>query len=272
MRPEVPSDPTPVLHELPSGPLAWSDVGRGPAVVMVHGAPGSGRDFRWLAPALEGCCRVIRVDLPGFGSSPLRSLDQLSTAARARAVMDLLDHLGLEEAVLVGHSIGGPVVVAVAVASARVGGVALVASPGFTPHRSFRRFDRRRLGLLVRLPGSAWVLRRAVVASGFPRSVSAPEAWRTCQVVLRFSFQEHAAGLRALAAPTAVIYADDDPLVEPEIGQALAEALPPGPRVRFGDGGHNPQKSQAFAVADAVWALTPATARLASPRSPASAG
>ncbi len=55
-----PSDPPRQLVRLAGGLAAFSDEGEGPSVLAVHGLPGSGRDFRWLAPRLSPFARVPR--------------------------------------------------------------------------------------------------------------------------------------------------------------------------------------------------------------------
>src|SRR5262249_23338585 len=103
------SDPEPRRLDLPHGVLAYTDEGpRGaPALIAVHGIPGSGRDFRYLAPQLTPDVRVLRVDLPGFGgSAPVE--DAVATLrGRARVVLALADALGLERFAVAGHSMGG---------------------------------------------------------------------------------------------------------------------------------------------------------------------
>ena len=63
-----PSDPP---AQFVNDSLAYTDEGSGePAIVAIPGLPGSGRDFRWLAPLLADRFRVIRIDPPGYGASP----------------------------------------------------------------------------------------------------------------------------------------------------------------------------------------------------------
>ena len=68
-----------------------------PAVVLLHGSPGSSRDFRTFAPRLERAYRVLRPDLPGFGASDL-DVPDYSIEAHARYVSAWLDELGIERA------------------------------------------------------------------------------------------------------------------------------------------------------------------------------
>lgn len=113
--PSAPSDASPRVLQLAGGPASVVDEGpRGAsALLLVHGAPGSARDFRWLTPALHGL-RVVRVELPGFGGTPLSTQPSVAVTDRARFVLEVADALGLSTAALLGHSLGGVVAVAAA--------------------------------------------------------------------------------------------------------------------------------------------------------------
>lgn len=87
--------------------LAYSDTGSGDAVLLLHGSPGSRRDFARLLPELEGR-RLIVPDLPGFGASG-RDVPDYSFRAHAAYVARLLAALGIERAHVVGFSMGGAV-------------------------------------------------------------------------------------------------------------------------------------------------------------------
>src|SRR5512138_3800323 len=78
----------------------------GPPLVLVHGAGGSQRHWAEEVRALPGR-RVIALDLPGHGRSPGPAPG--TVAGLARSVLGLLDALGLETAVVAGHSMGGAV-------------------------------------------------------------------------------------------------------------------------------------------------------------------
>ncbi len=95
----------------------------GPPLVLVHGAGGTRRHWPEEVRALPGR-RVIALDLPGHGGSPGPAPD--SVAGFARSVLGLLDALGLETAVVAGHSMGGAVALTLALtAPARVAGLIL---------------------------------------------------------------------------------------------------------------------------------------------------
>jgi pimeloyl-ACP methyl ester carboxylesterase len=86
--------------------LHYEDAGSGPAVVLIHGYPLSGRAWDKQVPVLlEAGHRVITYDRRGFGmsSQPTSGYDYDTFAADLRTLMDELD---LDEATLVGHSMG----------------------------------------------------------------------------------------------------------------------------------------------------------------------
>jgi pimeloyl-ACP methyl ester carboxylesterase len=227
---------------------------------MIHGLPGSHRDFRWLAPPLEQLgVRVIRLDMPGFGGSA-PCPPQLS--AVASHVLRRLDHLGLDRVVLLGHSFGGPqALVAASRDPGRVRGLALLSSVGMRPHKTLRSLrGLRGINRGLRVPLVRRPLMRAVKSAyrraGFSSSIPEHELRRSLELIEKVDFRLINDAIRALSVPTLLAYCDDDATVEPAIGDQLGHALPSGPRLRFETGGHNPQKAWACEIAEALepWA------------------
>jgi 3-oxoadipate enol-lactonase len=100
----------------------------GHQVVLLHGQPGSGADWRQVADRLPPGLRVVALDRPGYGASRQGAG---GFGYNARAVVTELDALGIEHAVLVGHSYGGGVAMATAqLAPERVKALVLLASVG----------------------------------------------------------------------------------------------------------------------------------------------
>ena len=86
-----------------------------PVFVLVHGIGVSSRYFERLVPALAEEGRVIAVDLPGFGKArPLRRIRGFAIEEFADSVAFALDGLGIVDAVIVGHSMGTQVAIALA--------------------------------------------------------------------------------------------------------------------------------------------------------------
>lgn len=255
--PDRPSDPPTRTARTARGPFAYREEGAGPTVLAIHGLPGSGRDFRWLASALGGRVRLVRVDQPGFGATPVRSGTGARLADRVAFVRAAMDALALERVTILGHSMGGPLAMAVAAADPRVDRVALLASVGLHPHRMARRIRRSPdVARLLGVPGVARalapVMRRGFRRAGFPASTPLGEMVEATRIVYQLSFADHRAAARGLRQPTLLAWARDDRLVEEAIGLSLATELPPGPRLVFEDGGHNIQKTQATELAEAL--------------------
>src|SRR5688572_24839590 len=114
--------------------LHYDVAGRGPAVVLVHGLGGFGASWRDTMETLAARATVFALDLPGFGrSAKPRTTYRLGYFARA--LHGFLDGLGVGQASLVGHSLGGAVAATYALTHPlRVERMALVAAlvPGFT--------------------------------------------------------------------------------------------------------------------------------------------
>jgi 2-hydroxy-6-oxonona-2,4-dienedioate hydrolase len=81
--------------------------GRGPAVVLLHGASESAAIWAPLFPELRGF-RLLAVDLPGHGLSDPVTFRRGQVREHARALIeDILDALGLDQVPVIGHSLGG---------------------------------------------------------------------------------------------------------------------------------------------------------------------
>lgn len=88
------------------GPVEVAEVGRGPAVLVVHGTPGDWGQARSLALDLAPAHRVLLPSRPGYGRTPLAT--GRSPRQQAAAYAALLDACGVERTAVVGISGGGP--------------------------------------------------------------------------------------------------------------------------------------------------------------------
>jgi pimeloyl-ACP methyl ester carboxylesterase len=108
-------------------PIAYQDSGSGtPALVFVHGWSCDRSYWRYQLPAFEANHRVVAVDLAGHGASGVgrSSWTMPSFGADVAAVIDDLD---LDDVVLIGHSMGGDVVVEAAlILGTRIAGIVWV--------------------------------------------------------------------------------------------------------------------------------------------------
>jgi len=103
--------------------------GAGPAVVMIHGLGGNLLHFDYaLAGRLDAEFRLILVDRPGSGYSSRAASADATLAAQAAMIAELIRALGLTRPLVVGHSLGGAISLALALDHPDcVGGLALIA-------------------------------------------------------------------------------------------------------------------------------------------------
>jgi pimeloyl-ACP methyl ester carboxylesterase len=219
----------------PGGPLAdedavrvnileWGDPGdTRPAVVLIHGSPGSADNFDALGPAIAADGRrVVAVDLPGFGAS---SLDAPSYAARAHAQYTLtaLTMLRLPRVHVVGWSMGGVVALHMVdllapVQEDRIATVTLLAATAAqeTEGSGDHHFEHAKYAIGVALE---WSLANLVADFGRFESRSMRNFWDTDQRPVRGIME-------SLEIPALVLHGRHDPLVSDWAAERHHELIP----------------------------------------------
>jgi pimeloyl-ACP methyl ester carboxylesterase len=110
--------------------LAWTELGSGPPLVLLHGLGDSHRTWRRVASKLAERFRVLLLDLPGHGLSD-RPDAPYTLDWYASMVLGWLDAIGVGTTSVVGHSYGGGVAQWMVLAQrSRIERVALVAPGG----------------------------------------------------------------------------------------------------------------------------------------------
>jgi pimeloyl-ACP methyl ester carboxylesterase len=148
-----------------SGEMSILTAGVGQPVVLIHGLGATKGSFLPTVAALADSFRTIALDLPGFGDSVKPLGAAYHPPFFARAVLDLMDALGLRQAHLIGNSMGGRVALELGLRyPERVGRLALLApSLAWRRERPFAplvRLLRPELALLQVTP--RWVIEQIV--------------------------------------------------------------------------------------------------------------
>ena len=255
--------------------LAHVDEGDGAPVVMWHGEPTWG--FLWrhlLPPVRDAGHRVVLPDLVGFGRSdkPMER-SWYSYDRHVEMAATLLEDLDLRDATFVVHDWGGPIGLRLAVEHPeRVkrlvildSGVFTGASPMNDAWQAFAAFVERTedlpVGFLVRRgchrdPGDEVA---AAYDAPFPSIASKAGARAFPGLIPQQPDAPGAAeGRRVLEAlrgderPTLMLWAADDPVLPPKLGEAFAGALgQPSPRV-IPEAGHYLQEDQGPLIGAAI--------------------
>lgn len=198
--------------ELHKDTLRYVDIGDGPPVVLVHGLIGSHLSWGTQLERLSTKHRVIAPDLFGHGASDKPSGDY-SLSSHAATIRDLMDHLGIDSAALVGHSLGGGIVMQfIYLFPERVDNLTLVSSGGLGPEVSLLLKAATLPGseLVLPLVASDWFRRNAEGALsqlsrlGLPvkPGASMAETWRAFKSVSDRSTREaFLASSRAVVGP-----------------------------------------------------------------------
>ena len=235
----------------PSGEIAYTELGAGPAALFVHGLGTSGALWRQVIAELSDTSRCIAADLPAHGASPAR--DDMSPAALAEALADLCDSLGLGEVDLVGNDTGGAIAQILAArhpGRIRTFTLTNCECEGNFPPPDFAPFiEQARWGelapLMARLAANpqTWPMHPLSVGYQYPDQVP-QDAWRdyltgSAGTIERARDAERlvasldpadieAAGdqLRALQVPTLLVWGTGDPMFAVKWAYHLRDMIP----------------------------------------------
>jgi haloalkane dehalogenase len=108
------------------GDVHYIDEGEGRPIVFCHGAPMWSFLYRHIVVGLRGRFRCVAVDYPGFGLSVRPDGYGYTRKEHARVVGELVDHLELNDMIVMGQDWGGPISMSMAASRAdRVSGIVL---------------------------------------------------------------------------------------------------------------------------------------------------
>lgn len=104
------------LVEIEGNSIHYVEAGKGPPILFIHGLGAQLHQFRHsLFARLEKDFRVVALDRPGSGYSVRATGAGGGISEQARIIVAFMERLGLEKPLLVGHSLGGMVALAIAI-------------------------------------------------------------------------------------------------------------------------------------------------------------
>lgn len=257
--------------------LHYTDAGSGPPVVFLHGAKGSAYDAALsIGPELARAYRVVTFDRPGAGYSGRAGTQSGAPHVQAAVLHGALRALGVERPVVMAHSAGAPI--ALALALAHPGDVAAVVTLGgyvFSARDPAHAFSR-----LFTVPVLGALVCRTVVtplghllAPAVLRHVFAPDppdpayahlapglALRPERMngdardlpVIERGLRELAPRYAQLKTPVVAVHGVADRVVGAAQAVRLCELVPHGDLVLLEETGHMPHFTRPHAVLEAV--------------------
>jgi pimeloyl-ACP methyl ester carboxylesterase len=254
-----------------------------PAILLVHGLAGQLEHYTFgVTDRLPGGYRIVAVDRPGSGFSTRGPGTQADLGTQAAILAALIEQLKLERPLVVGHSLGGALALALALDHPhRVGALALIAPlthmqeqvpPVFEGLTILSPLWRHLVAWTLAIPASIRNSRAALEQIFGPEPVPHDFATRGGGLLsLRpGAFLSASDDLRALPdclpvqqtrygeldLPVAILFGKDDRILDPRAhGQALVDKVA-GARLELIEGGHmlpltNPEATAAFILAAA---------------------
>jgi pimeloyl-ACP methyl ester carboxylesterase len=233
-------------------------------IVFVHGLSGSWPNWLEQLPVFAREHRVVTLDLPGFGHSPMPR-EQISMSGYAQLLDRLLDELEIDAAAVVGNSMGGFIGAELAIAfPQRVERLVLVSAAGLSTHNhpgSIRAMPAlRRLERVVMASG-AWAASKsdavtkrarlrdaalgvviahpdrlgAALAAEQVRGAGKPGFIGGLEAVIDYEIRER---LGEIACPTLIVWGERDRLITVRDADVFAELIPNSRKFVFADTGH----------------------------------
>jgi pimeloyl-ACP methyl ester carboxylesterase len=248
-------------------PINVVELGEGPPLVFLHGLIGRWTHWVEQLTAFAPSHRVIAVDLPGFGDSPLPAEGGISVPIYARTLDRLMEALEIDCAAFVGQSMGGFTAIELAINfPERVERLVLVSPAGLSTYQNPRDVivlsQIRRLSRLV-AAGQALVaangrllarrprLRRfepmTNIVTRYPERIPGPFVFEFTQGLAPPGFVEGFAAnqdydyrdrLGEVACPTLIVWGERDEVVTSKDAAEYERLIPNARKVIFADTGH----------------------------------
>jgi pimeloyl-ACP methyl ester carboxylesterase len=231
-------------------------------VVFVHGLGGQWQNWLENLPRAALERRVIALDLPGFGASPMPR-DEITISRYGRWVNQLCEELGLGRVDLVGNSMGGYISAEGAIQfPERVDQLLLVSAAGITTadvvrrpiytagriatamtahsaaqYRAIASRPKARHMALLLVARHPSLLRADLAYEGFIKGAGRPGFESALRACLEYDFRDR---LPEIRQPTLIVWGENDSIIPVQDAQEFERLIPDSRKVVMKDTGHIP--------------------------------
>lgn len=241
--------------DLSMGRVCYLEKGQGQPVILLHGLGANVGRWTDTVNALANQYRVLAFDLPGFGKSEKRNQSYTITLF-LRALEEFIAELELKDPLLIGHSMGGAVVLEYLLKHREKTPRAVVVSPAGVRH-SHSILGRILGAILIRAPFSQRVVPRALGRCAVQRTepildmvFQASHAeqdpnWTKLRRVIRSSTRSLLAysvqhRLHEIKTPLLVVWGEEDSLQAPHLALTMHREIPLARIAMMPECGHYP--------------------------------
>ena len=240
--------------------IAYERRGRGEPLALIHGYPLDRTTWNEVAALLENDFDLMIPDLRGLGQSD--AVDKVYTVTDLTSdVAGLLDHLKIQKAFIAGHSMGGYVALAFALAYPnRVRGLGMISSQVLadSPDRKQGRYqtakDVEEKGIGVVVDSMTPKLSADARIQAFVRDViQRQKPMGVIGSLKAMAERDDSSDLfKSFKFPAMIIHGDADALIPVERGREMKAALPSAHYTEWKGAGHMPMMENPKAVAEAL--------------------
>lgn len=246
-------------------PVNYVDIGKHDdhrPLVFVHGLSGQWQNWIENIPRFAQQRRVVAMDLPGFGRSPMPP-EPITISYYGRVVEELCRQLDLGPAVLVGNSMGGYIAAEVEIAfPSTAERLMLVSAAGISQRHEPRERVLRVAQIMTAMTRSSVAQRRAmasrpvtrhfalsmvvrhptrlaadVALEGLMKGVQKPGFMDALKACLDYDFVDR---LPEIGCPTLVVWGEDDMVIPVRDADTFVELIAGSRKLVLRDTGHVP--------------------------------
>ncbi|CUH82036.1 alpha/beta fold hydrolase [Tropicibacter naphthalenivorans] len=261
----------PNTAQIAGNAVKWGRMGRGPAMVAIHGTPFSSQVWRRIIPSLAEHRTVYYFDLVGYGQSEMRAGQDVSLGVQNEVLAALMDEWQLDRPDVLAHDFGGATALrGWYLNGLRYGSLTIFDAVALAPWGSpFVQHVRQHEAAFAGMPD---YMHRAMLraylqtAAHQPLSEEAHEVYaapwlgpvgqpafyrQIAQMDQRFT-DEVEPLYGAMDCPVTVLWGEQDAWIPIERGQELARRISDRPIIRVPGAGHLIQDDRPEAIVAAV--------------------